>query len=131
MSSVSSLVDCYCGKRAVLRTSWTEINPGRRFHSCKNYNVSLFFFFVHLHFAEFSPHYIFLIFLTDCRWVGVVFLIGRTLQCVEGRVQLSQVYCKKSEMEAEILKLNFRHGRLWRQTVVLLVVCIMCIWVSV
>ncbi|CAA0810016.1 DNA topoisomerase 3-alpha [Striga hermonthica] len=34
MSFISSSLDCQCGKRAVLRTSWTDDNPGRRFHSC-------------------------------------------------------------------------------------------------
>ncbi|KAK6148932.1 hypothetical protein DH2020_016457 [Rehmannia glutinosa] len=28
---------CFCGRRAVIRTSWTKQNPGRRFQSCLNY----------------------------------------------------------------------------------------------
>ncbi|PWA38768.1 zinc finger, GRF-type [Artemisia annua] len=28
------MVQCACGRRAVIRTSWTNINPGRRFYSC-------------------------------------------------------------------------------------------------
>ena len=51
--------------------------------------------------------------------------------CRRARAIIPGLLRKKNEMEAEILKLNFRHGRLWRQTVVLLVVCIICIWVSV
>ncbi|KAL8218048.1 hypothetical protein R6Q57_021421, partial [Mikania cordata] len=27
---------CYCGRLATIRTSWTDQNPGRRFHSCPN-----------------------------------------------------------------------------------------------
>ncbi|KAK6121476.1 hypothetical protein DH2020_044784 [Rehmannia glutinosa] len=38
MSHTMGLVDCYCGRRAVLRTSWTDDNPGRRFHSCLQYS---------------------------------------------------------------------------------------------
>ncbi|CAA0839873.1 zinc knuckle (CCHC-type) family protein [Striga hermonthica] len=34
MSFVTGSVDCYCGRRAVIRTSWTNENPGRRFHAC-------------------------------------------------------------------------------------------------
>uniref|UniRef100_A0A5B7ACY3 GRF-type domain-containing protein n=1 Tax=Davidia involucrata TaxID=16924 RepID=A0A5B7ACY3_DAVIN len=26
---------CHCGKRAIIRTSWTDLNPGRRFHGCE------------------------------------------------------------------------------------------------
>ncbi|PWA34818.1 zinc finger, GRF-type [Artemisia annua] len=28
------MVTCFCGNEAVLRTSWTNTNPGRRFWSC-------------------------------------------------------------------------------------------------
>ncbi|PWA59077.1 zinc finger, GRF-type [Artemisia annua] len=28
------MVNCHCGKVAVVKTSWTNINPGRRFYSC-------------------------------------------------------------------------------------------------
>ncbi|KAL8249741.1 hypothetical protein R6Q59_006609 [Mikania micrantha] len=28
------MVFCWCGKEAVIRTSWTSRNPGRRFYSC-------------------------------------------------------------------------------------------------
>ncbi|KAL0374434.1 UNVERIFIED_CONTAM: hypothetical protein Sradi_3359100 [Sesamum radiatum] len=38
MSSVTGSVDCYCGRRVVVRTSWTDLNPGRRFNSCRDYN---------------------------------------------------------------------------------------------
>ncbi|GER39586.1 GRF zinc finger containing protein [Striga asiatica] len=34
MSFVMGSVDCYCGRRAVIRTSWTTENPGRRFQAC-------------------------------------------------------------------------------------------------
>ncbi|ONI30838.1 hypothetical protein PRUPE_1G276400 [Prunus persica] len=27
---------CFCGKLARLQTSWTEVNPLRRFHVCPN-----------------------------------------------------------------------------------------------
>ncbi|KAK6149751.1 hypothetical protein DH2020_017276 [Rehmannia glutinosa] len=37
MSHTTGFVDCYCGRRAALRTSWTDDNPGRRFHSCIQY----------------------------------------------------------------------------------------------
>ncbi|KAL0421249.1 UNVERIFIED_CONTAM: hypothetical protein Slati_3147800 [Sesamum latifolium] len=32
----STVVNCFCGIRAPLRTSWTNDNPGRRFYSCPN-----------------------------------------------------------------------------------------------
>ncbi|KAL0289400.1 UNVERIFIED_CONTAM: hypothetical protein Scaly_2703300 [Sesamum calycinum] len=32
-STIKTLM-CYCGKKACLRTSWTNNNPGRRFHGC-------------------------------------------------------------------------------------------------
>ncbi|KAL2465122.1 GRF-type domain-containing protein [Abeliophyllum distichum] len=28
---------CYCGELPILKTSWTEINPGRRFWGCRFY----------------------------------------------------------------------------------------------
>jgi len=31
---VSVMVVCYCGKIVVVRTSWTQNNPGRRFFGC-------------------------------------------------------------------------------------------------
>ncbi|KAK6158876.1 hypothetical protein DH2020_006190 [Rehmannia glutinosa] len=30
MSHTTSSIDCYCGRRAVIRTAWTDENPGRR-----------------------------------------------------------------------------------------------------
>ncbi|KAL0453475.1 UNVERIFIED_CONTAM: hypothetical protein Slati_1325600 [Sesamum latifolium] len=67
MSSVAASTDCYCGMRAMLQTSWTSENPGRRFHACRDFNRG------------------------GCR-----FLSGRILLCVEGRRQLFRVYCEKS-----------------------------------
>ncbi|KAL8507616.1 hypothetical protein ACS0TY_018231 [Phlomoides rotata] len=29
---------CLCGKETRIHTSWTDLNPGRRFHSCKDWN---------------------------------------------------------------------------------------------
>ncbi|KAK4413675.1 hypothetical protein Salat_2780300 [Sesamum alatum] len=37
MSTVTSHIECNCSQPAVIRTSWTNENPGRRFHSCRNY----------------------------------------------------------------------------------------------
>ncbi|KAK4400195.1 hypothetical protein Sango_1125600 [Sesamum angolense] len=37
MSTVTSSHECHCGRPAVMRTAWTNENPGRRFHSCRNY----------------------------------------------------------------------------------------------
>ncbi|CAA0827603.1 Unknown protein [Striga hermonthica] len=34
----SGIVFCHCGKRAQVRTSWTQENPGRRFNGCKDWN---------------------------------------------------------------------------------------------
>ncbi|GER50530.1 GRF zinc finger containing protein [Striga asiatica] len=34
MSFISSSLECECRKRVVLRTSWIDDHPGRRFHSC-------------------------------------------------------------------------------------------------
>ncbi|KAL4585615.1 hypothetical protein LXL04_010238 [Taraxacum kok-saghyz] len=31
---IFSMVFCYCGRVAIVRTSWTDTNPGRRFHCC-------------------------------------------------------------------------------------------------
>ncbi|PWA20742.1 zinc finger, GRF-type [Artemisia annua] len=28
------MVTCFCGTQTRVRTSWTNVNPGRRFHSC-------------------------------------------------------------------------------------------------
>ncbi|KAL7132165.1 hypothetical protein ABFS83_12G053600 [Erythranthe nasuta] len=28
---------CYCSRRVVTRTSWTDLNPGRRYSTCDNY----------------------------------------------------------------------------------------------
>ncbi|KAK6140482.1 hypothetical protein DH2020_025763 [Rehmannia glutinosa] len=36
-SHTTTSIDCYCGRRAVIRTSWMNENPGRRFLSCLNY----------------------------------------------------------------------------------------------
>ncbi|KAL0451759.1 UNVERIFIED_CONTAM: hypothetical protein Slati_1154000 [Sesamum latifolium] len=35
--SSGSNVICYCGKKAAMRTSWTNYNPGRRFHGCNDF----------------------------------------------------------------------------------------------
>ncbi|KAK6138994.1 hypothetical protein DH2020_027264 [Rehmannia glutinosa] len=37
MSHVTGYESCFCGKTAVIRTSWTDDNPGRRFQSCLNF----------------------------------------------------------------------------------------------
>jgi hypothetical protein len=34
MSSSNGMVYCWCGKEAMMRTSWTSRNPGRRFYCC-------------------------------------------------------------------------------------------------
>ncbi|PIN20593.1 DNA-(apurinic or apyrimidinic site) lyase [Handroanthus impetiginosus] len=31
-------IQCYCGRTAVLKTSWTNNNPGRRFRTCSTRN---------------------------------------------------------------------------------------------
>ncbi|PIN17286.1 DNA-(apurinic or apyrimidinic site) lyase [Handroanthus impetiginosus] len=38
MSHISEtrVTDCYCGKIAILKTSWTNDNPGRHFRVCPN-----------------------------------------------------------------------------------------------
>ncbi|KAG8382274.1 hypothetical protein BUALT_Bualt05G0059700 [Buddleja alternifolia] len=51
MSSMERLLTCDCpnSKPAWIQTSWTKDNPGRRFHSCKNYQgASSFFGKIHL-----------------------------------------------------------------------------------
>ncbi|KAL8556560.1 hypothetical protein ACS0TY_004131 [Phlomoides rotata] len=35
-TTVEGNVACYCGKKALIRTSWTDQNPGRRFLCCVN-----------------------------------------------------------------------------------------------
>ncbi|CAA0828986.1 Unknown protein [Striga hermonthica] len=37
MSFVTGDGTCHCGRRTVIRTSWKDTNPGRRFESCLNY----------------------------------------------------------------------------------------------
>ncbi|MFS7970688.1 putative transcription factor GRF family [Helianthus anomalus] len=34
------MATCRCGKLAIVRTSWTDNNPGRRFYSCPSPDVS-------------------------------------------------------------------------------------------
>ncbi|CAA0813367.1 Unknown protein [Striga hermonthica] len=36
-SHSTGFLECWCRKRAVIRTSWTADNPGSRFHSCLGY----------------------------------------------------------------------------------------------
>ncbi|GER46943.1 GRF zinc finger family protein [Striga asiatica] len=36
-SHYTGFLECRCRKMAVIRTSWTADNPGRRFHSCLEY----------------------------------------------------------------------------------------------
>ncbi|KAJ4810504.1 GRF zinc finger protein [Rhynchospora pubera] len=38
--SYIGIPNCYCNELAVLKTSWTEANPGRRFLGCRNYEIS-------------------------------------------------------------------------------------------
>ncbi|KAK6137742.1 hypothetical protein DH2020_028494 [Rehmannia glutinosa] len=37
MSPTTRNLDCFCGKRAVTRTTWTKENPGRRFNACLHF----------------------------------------------------------------------------------------------
>ncbi|PWA36196.1 zinc finger, GRF-type [Artemisia annua] len=37
------MVYCHCGLRAKIRTSWTALNPGRRFYSCPKQDDCGFF----------------------------------------------------------------------------------------
>ncbi|PIN09177.1 hypothetical protein CDL12_18245 [Handroanthus impetiginosus] len=34
--SKTRVTDCYCGKIVILKTSWTNDNPGQRFRVCPN-----------------------------------------------------------------------------------------------
>ncbi|KAJ0704665.1 putative transcription factor GRF family [Helianthus annuus] len=34
------MATCRCGKLAIVRTSWTDNNPGRRFYSCPSPDVT-------------------------------------------------------------------------------------------
>ncbi|PWA37223.1 zinc finger, GRF-type [Artemisia annua] len=38
------MVNCFCGNQAVMRTSWTHTNPGRRFWSCAQIVTNCGFF---------------------------------------------------------------------------------------
>ncbi|KAK6132756.1 hypothetical protein DH2020_033484 [Rehmannia glutinosa] len=31
---------CHCGRNSVVKTSWTDLNPGRRYKACKKFWVS-------------------------------------------------------------------------------------------
>lgn len=46
MSESSSASDlfCKCGRRATVRVSYTDLNPGRRFHGCEKGSVGCNFF---------------------------------------------------------------------------------------
>ncbi|GKF23760.1 zinc finger, GRF-type containing protein, partial [Tanacetum coccineum] len=35
---------CVCGRRAMILTSWTNINPGRRFYACPRRDSPCIFF---------------------------------------------------------------------------------------
>ena len=37
---------CFCGKASKISTSWTDINPGRRFLGCGQYTVRIFGYFL-------------------------------------------------------------------------------------
>nr|KAJ0187146.1 hypothetical protein LSAT_V11C900489190 [Lactuca sativa] len=39
------MVLCFCGKMAIVRTAWTDKNPGRRFWGCPTEIGKCFFFF--------------------------------------------------------------------------------------
>ncbi|KAJ0813999.1 putative Zinc finger, GRF-type [Helianthus annuus] len=39
------MVMCWCGKEALLRTSWTCRNPGRHFYICPNQVANYVFFY--------------------------------------------------------------------------------------
>lgn len=39
-------MSCFCGNPAVVRTSWTNINPGRRFQACSQVPGCGFFVWV-------------------------------------------------------------------------------------
>ncbi|KAL8539780.1 hypothetical protein ACS0TY_001401 [Phlomoides rotata] len=40
-TKVEANVVCYCGKKALIRTSWTDQNPGRRFLCCVNSRIRI------------------------------------------------------------------------------------------
>ncbi|CAI0454309.1 unnamed protein product, partial [Linum tenue] len=40
LPSAMATPNCRCGEVAVLRTSWAEANPGRRFYGCRKYGGS-------------------------------------------------------------------------------------------
>ncbi|KAL0456173.1 UNVERIFIED_CONTAM: hypothetical protein Slati_0956500, partial [Sesamum latifolium] len=42
--SSGSNVLCYYGKKAAMRTSWMNYNPGRRFHGCNDFPNGCGFF---------------------------------------------------------------------------------------
>ncbi|KAJ1691576.1 hypothetical protein LUZ63_015731 [Rhynchospora breviuscula] len=39
-SSHIGFPNCHCNELAVLKTAWTDSNPGRRFLGCRNYEIS-------------------------------------------------------------------------------------------
>ncbi|PWA98183.1 hypothetical protein CTI12_AA021530 [Artemisia annua] len=38
------VMSCFCGNHAIVRTSWTDTNPGRRFWSCPQIGTNCGFF---------------------------------------------------------------------------------------
>ncbi|KAK4432748.1 hypothetical protein Salat_1037000 [Sesamum alatum] len=103
MSTIVGRVDCYCGRRAVVRTSWTEVNPGRRFNACRDYNRGGCGFFD----WEDPP------------------------MCRRARAIIPRLLRKKNEMEQEIMKLKCSKKKLWKVILLLFGVWLICIWVSV
>ncbi|KAK6148699.1 hypothetical protein DH2020_019611 [Rehmannia glutinosa] len=82
MSYVTGYVDCHCGRKVVLRTSWTEDNPGRRFHSCLEYDED------------------------------VDFSVGKTLRYVVGLGNHPRLLKRINNMNEELVKLKFENTEL-------------------
>ncbi|KAL0398913.1 UNVERIFIED_CONTAM: hypothetical protein Sradi_2234600 [Sesamum radiatum] len=100
MSAVTGFVECYCGRRAVIRTSWTDMNLGRRFSSCRDYNRG------------------------GCRF----FSWEDPPMCRRAQAVIPGLLRKKNEMELEILKLKTHNKRLLKLFCLSCLVCFVCIW---
>ncbi|KAK4427600.1 hypothetical protein Salat_1528900 [Sesamum alatum] len=102
MSIITGSIDCYCGRRIVLRTSWTEVNPGRRFHSCREYKRGGCNFFD----WEDPP------------------------MCRRAQAIIPGLLRKKNDMEAEIFRLRRFQKSLWTCIVVQCLLWLLCKWVG-
>ena len=85
---------CRCGKRLVIRTSWTTLNPGRTFWSCEDVSCNRSF-----------------------QW-------AENQICEKGRRIISSLLNTKSRLEIELKNSKKREKRLWVVLILLVIIII-------